>query len=306
MTAYTAEQIARVCHEAIRAVQVANHEEPSPHWPAAPNSQQNSCLAGVELALAGADPETLFKGWADRRRGLGWKYGPVRDEQRRTHPNLVDDWAELPPEQRVKDRLFCAIVGVLGGTGGAETPQVVWSRLDGGEWAESGEFPRHDQASAAAKRMRHAAAANGVSAIVVVLPEGQRPDQDDAPDIPELNAVAPWTIWYRAGSGPWAVASRTVTDEQHALAKAAALNDAARLKAEYRHECPITGCRINLPASKLMCLADWRKVPAPLQRAVYAAYDHGNGVGSLALLNAQQAAIHAVEAKLAAREAGQS
>ena len=118
-TAYGIEEIARVCHEANRALQIANGEDPSPHWAASPNCQQNSCRAGVEEALGGADPETLFDRWAARRRALGWKYGPVRDEQRRTHPNLAGKWADLPPEQQVKDRLFCAIVAALAGPGGS-------------------------------------------------------------------------------------------------------------------------------------------------------------------------------------------
>jgi hypothetical protein len=48
-----------------------------------------------------------------------------------------------------------------------------------------------------------------------------------------------------------------------------------------------------------MCGMDWRKVPPPLQRAVYAAYAHGAGMldGGMpgpALVAAQAAAIDAV------------
>lgn len=68
-----------------------------------------------------------------------------------------------------------------------------------------------------------------------------------------------------------------------------------------RHQCPIGGCTELLPPGKLMDLPHWRMVPPDQQSAVYAAYDHGAGVGSLALLNAQTAAIDAVEAKLAER-----
>jgi hypothetical protein len=43
-----------------------------------------------------------------------------------------------------------------------------------------------------------------------------------------------------------------------------------------------------------MCAADWKKVPAPLRKAVWAAYDNGAGVGSQALRAAQLAAIQAL------------
>lgn len=69
-----------------------------------------------------------------------------------------------------------------------------------------------------------------------------------------------------------------------------------------RHQCPVTGSTQLLPSSKLMCLGHWRRVPKALQDAVYAAYDHGAGIGSEELYQAQDAAIAAVEAKLAGRK----
>jgi hypothetical protein len=48
-----------------------------------------------------------------------------------------------------------------------------------------------------------------------------------------------------------------------------------------------------------MCGIHWRLVPAPMQRAVNAAYDHGQGLGTLALLHAQEAAIRAVNERTA-------
>ncbi len=68
-----------------------------------------------------------------------------------------------------------------------------------------------------------------------------------------------------------------------------------------RHQCPIGGCPELLPLSKLMDAAHWRMVPPHLQQAVYAAYANGAGVGTPELADAQQAAIGAVEAKLAAK-----
>jgi hypothetical protein len=63
---------------------------------------------------------------------------------------------------------------------------------------------------------------------------------------------------------------------------------------EPMHDCPGPRCTRRVPDRLLMCGPHWRLVPADLQRAVYAAYNHGRGVGSMELLTAQTAAIAAV------------
>lgn len=109
------EAIARVCHEANRAWQQATGDPVvSPPWDEAPESQRESARGGVQEALRGADPEQLHLAWCAQRWADGWVFGPVKDERRRTHPCLVP-YAELPAEQRAKDGLFLAIVGVLAG-----------------------------------------------------------------------------------------------------------------------------------------------------------------------------------------------
>jgi hypothetical protein len=81
---------------------------------------------GRKLAAAGcvlvpvplADPEPSFgfsddeveelaraehERWCDDLMGEGWRYGPVKDSERRVHPSLVP-WSELSEEERDKDR----------------------------------------------------------------------------------------------------------------------------------------------------------------------------------------------------------
>ena len=73
-------------------------------------------------------------------------------------------------------------------------------------------------------------------------------------------------------------------------------NLASQLASRSLHRCPVQGCGVTgLPARLLMCSAHWHQVPAELQRAVLDAYDHRRGVGTLALLHAQAAAIAAIE-----------
>lgn len=45
-------------------------------------------------------------------RAAGWKYGPVKDPERKEHPCFVP-YDGLPPEQRAKDYLFRAVVHQL-------------------------------------------------------------------------------------------------------------------------------------------------------------------------------------------------
>lgn len=107
------EGVARVCHDANRAWQIASGDPAvSPPWDEAPDWQRASALDGVRKALGGATGEQLHQAWCDFKTGDGWVYGPVKDEDAKTHPCLVP-YRELPPEQRRKDALFAAIVAAL-------------------------------------------------------------------------------------------------------------------------------------------------------------------------------------------------
>lgn len=110
----TVGQIAHVCHEANRALQqVTGDRVLSPHWEHAPNDQRQSSRSGVVAALDGATPEELHAKWCADKHEAGWVWGPKKDPLEKTHPCMVP-YADLPPEQRLKDHLFAAIVQVLG------------------------------------------------------------------------------------------------------------------------------------------------------------------------------------------------
>jgi len=67
------------------------------------------------------------------------------------------------------------------------------------------------------------------------------------------------------------------------------------------HRCPVRGCKVtNVPDKWLMCPYHWRQVPAELQGDVWTAFGPcGEGVGSVGLLLAQEAAIKAVNERVA-------
>lgn len=70
------------------------------------------------------------------------------------------------------------------------------------------------------------------------------------------------------------------------------------MSADGMHRCPAWHCPREITDEFLLCPAHWRLVPRPIQSAVYAAYDHGAGLGSAGLLAAQVAAVRAVNREL--------
>lgn len=103
--------IARICHEANRALCLVNGDTSQVPWDEAPEWQRESCINGVQAALADPDatPASQHDNWSAHKIADGWTYGPVKDELAKTHPCLVP-FEELPPEHRVKDVLFLSIV----------------------------------------------------------------------------------------------------------------------------------------------------------------------------------------------------
>lgn len=112
-----ATQIARVVHEANRALQVEQGDPSipvSPPWDETDPETRRSAVEGVQQILNNPDttPEQSHEGWTRFKIENGWTLGPVKDEATKQHPLLIP-YAELPESQRVKDALFGAIVRAL-------------------------------------------------------------------------------------------------------------------------------------------------------------------------------------------------
>jgi hypothetical protein len=108
------ERIARVCHEVNRVLQRVAGEESSPAWDNAPAWQRESAVAGVRAALNGTanSPEAQHEAWSAHKLADGWRFGPVKDAEAKTHPCLVP-YNDLPPVQRAKDEAFRAVVEAM-------------------------------------------------------------------------------------------------------------------------------------------------------------------------------------------------
>lgn len=101
--------LAHIAHEANRAYCRLLGDDSQPAWDDAPDWQRESAVKGIEGAVRGNTPEQSHESWTAEKVATGWTFGPVKDAEAKTHPCLVP-YAELPPEQRVKDALYIAVV----------------------------------------------------------------------------------------------------------------------------------------------------------------------------------------------------
>lgn len=107
-------QIAMVCHEANRAYCATQNDQSQMPWYDAPEWQQQSAIKGVQFHIANPNskPEDSHNSWLKEKKENGWKYGPVKDADKKEHPCFVP-YEQLPLNQQAKDHLFLSIVRAL-------------------------------------------------------------------------------------------------------------------------------------------------------------------------------------------------
>jgi len=104
------EFIARLCHEVNRAYCEALGDTSQLSWEQAPQWQRESARMGVDFHLSGNfGPEASHLSWMSNKLSEGWKYGPVKDADKKEHPCMVP-FDQLPKEQQAKDYIFRAVV----------------------------------------------------------------------------------------------------------------------------------------------------------------------------------------------------
>ena len=114
---FDARELAELVHEVNRAIcssfmQWSADDPAMADWENVPQSMVNSILDGIKWIVENPTShsgEDLHENWASYKRAQGWVYGPVKDMGKKTHPCLVP-YDELPPNQKVKDAVFMAIV----------------------------------------------------------------------------------------------------------------------------------------------------------------------------------------------------
>lgn len=109
-----ATQIAKVCHEANRAYCQTIGDNSQPSWEDAPAWQKTSAENGVKFHFTKLDsgeipmPSESHDAWLKQKADEGWKYGPVKDIEKKEHPCFVP-YEQLPLEQKMKDYIFGSI-----------------------------------------------------------------------------------------------------------------------------------------------------------------------------------------------------
>jgi len=103
--------IAMMCHAVNRAYCEFNGDTSQVPWSQAPQWQRDSAIAGAKGICNGTitRPEESHESWLAVKNADGWSYGEVKDVDKKEHPCMVP-YDQLPPEQRVKDHLFFAVV----------------------------------------------------------------------------------------------------------------------------------------------------------------------------------------------------
>lgn len=107
-------EIAKVCHEANKALCESLGDLSQVAWEDAPQWQKDSAINGVLFNLSNPDApaSSSHDCWLEEKRQTGWSYGKVKDVDKKEHPCFVP-YEELPIEQKAKDYLFKNIVSSL-------------------------------------------------------------------------------------------------------------------------------------------------------------------------------------------------
>lgn len=102
---------ARKCHEVNKAYCEALGDHSQLPWAETDPEIRKSAIMGVTFFLNNTDatPKDMHNSWLVTKGEQGWRYGSVKDVERKLHPCFCE-YEHLPLEQRIKDSLFIAVV----------------------------------------------------------------------------------------------------------------------------------------------------------------------------------------------------
>lgn len=99
-------------YEAARIVAVAAHALIIPEpWVERDEAFRAQFMEIIERQMGpmrSESPEELHGSWVQAYIDMGWTYGPVRDVEKKTHPDMVP-YAKLGQLERDKDAVFIAL-----------------------------------------------------------------------------------------------------------------------------------------------------------------------------------------------------
>ena len=104
------ETIAEICHIVNKAYCDAIGDLSQQNWNDAPDWQKESAINGVKFHMENdVTPEQSHESWMREKLNNGWVYGDEKNADKKEHPCMVL-YNDLPEEQRMKDKLFKAVV----------------------------------------------------------------------------------------------------------------------------------------------------------------------------------------------------
>lgn len=108
------QNIAEIAHETNRGFCLAFGDTSQMPWDKAPDNIKQSAIDGVVYLRdnPNAKPSDSHDNWLKFKREDGWRYGPVKDLEKREHPCFVP-YNELPTEQKAKDYVYSYLVKSL-------------------------------------------------------------------------------------------------------------------------------------------------------------------------------------------------
>lgn len=110
----TKEQIMAYCHNANRAYCILLGEFSQREWKDSPDWVKHSVRRGVQAIIDDPDrtPRESYVGWLRKKVENGWKYGKIKNAEKKEHPYIMA-YDDLPIEQQVKNTLFTGNVKAL-------------------------------------------------------------------------------------------------------------------------------------------------------------------------------------------------
>jgi hypothetical protein len=105
-------QAAITAHSVNRTWCAMNGDLSQMPWDEAPDNIQASAIDGVRAIFEGriTKPSDAWENWKAFKLSDGWVYGETEDLNAKTHPNLVDNYEDLPQVERNKDLLYLTVV----------------------------------------------------------------------------------------------------------------------------------------------------------------------------------------------------
>ena len=111
--AFCVVDVAEMCHEANRSYCKLRNDHSQPPWLDAPQWQRDSAIDGVRAHMAGTlTSAQSHESWMKKKIEDGWVYGEAKDEDAKTHPDMIP-YRDLPERERRKDVLFAAVVEAM-------------------------------------------------------------------------------------------------------------------------------------------------------------------------------------------------